>query len=91
MARDFIVRVIVGPELAHMKLETSAIPVMDFKSALQERLGAFALESGLRISGPNCLGVMWRAGIRTAPRGDSVMKSSTTVNCRNASSATTNF
>ncbi len=30
VARDFIVRVIVEPELAHMKLETSAIPVMDF-------------------------------------------------------------
>jgi len=39
-ARDFIVRTIVEPELAHMKLETSAIPVMDFKSALQERLQA---------------------------------------------------
>ena len=39
-ARDFIVRVIVEPELAHMKLETSAIPVMDFKSALQEALQA---------------------------------------------------
>ena len=36
VARDFIVRVIVEPELAHMKLETSAMPVMDFKSALQE-------------------------------------------------------
>ncbi len=40
VARDFIVRVIVAPELAHMKLETSAIPVMDFKSALQEALQA---------------------------------------------------
>ena len=40
VARDFIVRVIVAPELAHMKLETSAIPVMDFKSALQEKLQA---------------------------------------------------
>ena len=39
-ARDFILRTIVEPELAHMKLETSAIPVMDFKSALQERLQA---------------------------------------------------
>lgn len=39
-ARDFIVRVIVEPELAHMNLETSAIPVMDFKSALQEALQA---------------------------------------------------
>ena len=28
VARDFIVRVIVEPELAHMKLETSAMPVM---------------------------------------------------------------
>ncbi|MGB6385200.1 MAG: ribonuclease III domain-containing protein, partial [Terriglobales bacterium] len=36
VARDFIERVIVEPELAHMNLETSAIPVMDFKSALQE-------------------------------------------------------
>ncbi|MBZ5655497.1 MAG: ribonuclease III [Acidobacteriia bacterium] len=40
VARDFILRVIVDPELAHMKLETSAMPVMDFKSALQERLQA---------------------------------------------------
>jgi ribonuclease III len=40
VARDFIVRVIVEPELAHMQLETSAIPVMDFKSALQEALQA---------------------------------------------------
>jgi ribonuclease-3 len=39
-ARDFIVRVIVEPELAHMNLETSALPVMDFKSALQEALQA---------------------------------------------------
>lgn len=38
VAHDFIVRVIVDPELAHMKLETTAIPVMDFKSALQEAL-----------------------------------------------------
>jgi ribonuclease-3 len=40
VARDFIVRVVVEPELAHMKLETSALPVMDFKSALQEALQA---------------------------------------------------
>ena len=40
VARDFIVRAILEPELAHMKLETSAIPVMDFKSALQEALQA---------------------------------------------------
>jgi ribonuclease III len=40
VARDFIVRVIVEPELAQMKLETSAMPVMDFKSALQEALQA---------------------------------------------------
>ena len=40
VARDFILREIVEPELAHMKLETSAIPVMDFKSALQEALQA---------------------------------------------------
>lgn len=40
VARDFIVRVIVEPELAHMKLETRAMPVMDFKSALQEALQA---------------------------------------------------
>jgi ribonuclease-3 len=39
-ARDFILRSIVEPELAHMNLETSAIPVMDFKSALQEKLQA---------------------------------------------------
>jgi ribonuclease-3 len=39
-ARDFIMRAIVEPELAHMNLETSAIPVMDFKSALQEALQA---------------------------------------------------
>jgi len=40
VARDFILRTIVEPELAHMKLETAAIPVMDFKSALQEALQA---------------------------------------------------
>jgi ribonuclease III len=40
VAQDFILRAIVDPELAHMKLETSAIPVMDFKSALQEKLQA---------------------------------------------------
>ncbi|MFZ3343119.1 MAG: ribonuclease III [Terriglobales bacterium] len=40
VARDFIVRAIVDPELEHMNLETSAIPVMDFKSALQEALQA---------------------------------------------------
>ena len=40
VVRDFILRVIVDPELAHMNLETSAMPVMDFKSALQERLQA---------------------------------------------------
>jgi len=39
-ARHFIIRVIVEPELAHMQLETSALPVMDFKSALQEALQA---------------------------------------------------
>ena len=39
-ARDFIVRAIVEPELAHMNLEASAMPVMDFKSALQEALQA---------------------------------------------------
>jgi len=40
VARDFITRVIVEPELTRMQLETSAIPVMDFKSALQEALQA---------------------------------------------------
>jgi ribonuclease-3 len=40
VARDFVVRVIVEPELAHLKLETSTIPVMDFKSALQEAVQA---------------------------------------------------
>jgi ribonuclease III len=40
VARDFIVRSVLEPELAHMSLETSAIPVMDFKSALQEALQA---------------------------------------------------
>lgn len=40
VARDFIIRVIVEPELAQMQLETSALPVMDFKSALQEALQA---------------------------------------------------
>ena len=40
VARDFIVRAIIEPELALMKLETTAIPVMDFKSALQEALQA---------------------------------------------------
>jgi ribonuclease III len=40
VARDVILRTIVEPELDHMNLETSAIPVMDFKSALQETLQA---------------------------------------------------
>src|ERR1700722_62474 len=40
VARDFVIRVIVEPELARMNLETAAIPVMDFKSALQEALQA---------------------------------------------------
>ena len=40
VTRDFIVRTIVEPELSNMKLETSVIPVMDFKSALQEALQA---------------------------------------------------
>ncbi|MGB9237074.1 MAG: ribonuclease III [Terriglobales bacterium] len=40
VAREFIIRVIVDPELERMQLETSAIPVMDFKSALQEALQA---------------------------------------------------
>ena len=40
VAHDFIVRAIVEPELAQMNLETSAMPVMDFKSALQEALQA---------------------------------------------------
>lgn len=40
VARDFIVRAIVEPELSHMNLETSDLPVMDFKSALQEALQA---------------------------------------------------
>jgi ribonuclease III len=39
-ARDFIVRAILEPELSHMNLESSVIPVMDFKSALQETLQA---------------------------------------------------
>ncbi len=40
VARDFIIRAVVEPELTHMQLETSALPVMDFKSALQEALQA---------------------------------------------------
>ncbi len=40
VAKEFILRTIVDPELAHMNLETAAMPVMDFKSALQERLQA---------------------------------------------------
>jgi len=40
VARDFIVQAILDPELAHMNLESSAMPVMDFKSALQEALQA---------------------------------------------------
>lgn len=40
IARDFILRTIVEPELAHMKLESAGMPVMDFKSALQEKLQA---------------------------------------------------
>ena len=49
VARDFIVRAIMEPELAHMKLETSAMPVMDFKSALQEAAaGPRRTAAGLR-------------------------------------------
>lgn len=40
VARDFIVRVIIEPELSNMNLQASSIPVMDFKSALQETLQA---------------------------------------------------
>lgn len=40
VARDFILRSIVEPELAQMNLEASSLPVMDFKSALQEALQA---------------------------------------------------
>ena len=40
VAKEFILRAIIDPELAHMNLETAAMPVMDFKSALQERLQA---------------------------------------------------
>jgi ribonuclease-3 len=40
VARDFILRKIVEPELADMNVESSEIPVMDFKSALQEKLQA---------------------------------------------------
>lgn len=40
VARDFILGQIIEPELAHMNLETSVLPVMDFKSALQEALQA---------------------------------------------------
>ena len=40
VARDFILRTVVEPELAQMDLKTSEIPVMDFKSALQEKLQA---------------------------------------------------
>jgi len=40
VACDFVLRMIVEPELAHMDLESRAMPVMDFKSALQERLQA---------------------------------------------------
>lgn len=40
-ARAFILRSILLPELAQMNLETSGVPVMDFKSALQETLQAF--------------------------------------------------
>jgi ribonuclease-3 len=47
VARDFIVRTILDPELAHMKLETRAMPVMDFKSALQEKLQATARKQPL--------------------------------------------
>ena len=39
-ARDFVLRAIVDPELAQMNLEGSALPVTDFKSALQEKLQA---------------------------------------------------
>jgi ribonuclease-3 len=56
VTRDFIVHMIVEPELAHMNLETSAIPVMDFKSALQEALqargGAQPVYTLVKESGP---------------------------------------
>jgi ribonuclease-3 len=40
VTRDFIVKMVVEPELANMKLETAGMPVMDFKSTLQEKLQA---------------------------------------------------
>jgi ribonuclease III len=56
VARDFIVRVIIDPELAHMNIEATAMPVMDFKSALQEALqargGAQPIYSLVKEEGP---------------------------------------
>ena len=39
-ARHFILQAVVAPELARMNPESSGVPVMDFKSALQEALQA---------------------------------------------------
>jgi ribonuclease-3 len=39
-ARRFILRSVVAPELERMNPESGGVPVMDFKSALQERLQA---------------------------------------------------
>jgi ribonuclease-3 len=41
VVRAFILRAIVLPELERMNPETGGVPVMDFKSALQETLQAF--------------------------------------------------
>src|SRR5260221_8560241 len=40
VARDFIFRVILGPEMAHLKMGTNAIPGVDFKSRMHETLTA---------------------------------------------------
>jgi ribonuclease-3 len=42
-ARDFIVREILSPELERMEREGGALPMTDFKSALQEALQGLGL------------------------------------------------
>ena len=42
-AREFILREILGPELARMEREGGALPMTDFKSALQETLQGLGL------------------------------------------------
>ena len=43
VARDFVVRHVIEPELAHMQREGGTLPVTDFKSALQEAVQGLGL------------------------------------------------